>query len=70
MKFAQILDGIGVYGSLVHFSFAGFFFGVALLIFIYLWRKGKLDMDESPAEQMLEDDPKKNKKFEDKNDDR
>ena len=68
MKLAKILDGIGIYGSIVHFSFAGLFFSAALLIFLYLWRKGKLDMDESPAEQMLEDDPKKNKKFEDKDD--
>ncbi len=56
MILAKILDGIGVYGGLLHFTFAAAFFGGALLIFIYLWRKGQLDMDETPAERMLEDD--------------
>lgn len=56
MIFAKTLDGSGIYGSLFHFAFAGAFFGGALLVFFYLWRKGCLDMDESPAKHMLEDD--------------
>ncbi|MEC7840225.1 MAG: hypothetical protein VX777_09335 [Chlamydiota bacterium] len=56
MMIAKTLDGIGVYGGLLHFAFAAAFFGGALLIFIYLWRKGRLDMDETPAKRMLEDD--------------
>ena len=32
------------------------FVGSALLVFIYLWRKGRLDMDEEPKFQMMKDD--------------
>jgi len=56
MIIAKTLDGIGVYGGLLHFTFAAVFCGGALLIFIYLWRKGRLDMDENPAKRMLEND--------------
>jgi len=52
----KILDGTGLYGSLIHSSFAFFFFGGALLIFCFLWKKGGLDMDEGPALHMLIDE--------------
>lgn len=55
MIIAKTLDGIGIYGELLHFTMAAAFFGSALLIFINLWRKGKLDMDEGPAKHMLRD---------------
>lgn len=57
---AKTLDGEGIYGSLVHYTVAAAFFGSALLLFIYLWRKGRLDMDEGPAQKMLEDEEEKN----------
>lgn len=50
------LDGLGIYGTLFHFSFAAFFLGSAALIFLYLWRKGRLDFDEEPAIKMLEEE--------------
>lgn len=53
---AKTLDGCGVYGSLIHYSFAFFFGGSALLIFAYLWKKGLLDMDEEPAIHMLKEE--------------
>lgn len=53
---AKTLDGVGIYGTLVHFTIAAAFFGSALLLFIYLWRKGRLDMNEGPARRMLDDD--------------
>lgn len=56
MIIAKILDGAGVYGGLVHLTIAAVFFGSAVLIFIYLWRKGRLDMDQGPANKMLEED--------------
>lgn len=57
MIIAKTLDGVGIYGGLLHFATAAAFFGSAVLIFIYLWRKGRLDMDEGPAKRMLHDDP-------------
>lgn len=53
---AKILDGSGIYGELLHFAFAALFFGGALMIFLQLWKKGRLDMDEEPAVRMLYDD--------------
>ncbi|MEM1281999.1 MAG: cbb3-type cytochrome oxidase assembly protein [Chlamydiota bacterium] len=58
---AKTLDGLGIYGGLLHFTIAATFFGGALIIFIYLWRKGRLDMDEGPAERMLNDDQEEEK---------
>lgn len=58
MMIAKTLDGIGAYGEFFHFSMAAAFFGSALLIFINLWRKGELDMDEEPAKHMLQDEEK------------
>jgi len=51
---AQTLDGFGIYGWMVTYTMGAAFFGSALLVFIYLWRKGRLDMDEGPAIQMLQ----------------
>lgn len=54
--FLKILDGTGLYGSLIQDTFSFSCFLSALLIFIYLWRKGKLDMDQTAANEMLEID--------------
>lgn len=59
---AKTLDGTGIYGEVLHFSFAAFFFAGSFLIFIYLWNKGRLDMDEGPAVRMFEDDSENKKK--------
>lgn len=48
------MDGSGITGSLFHYSFLIALFASTLLVFIYLWKKGKLDMDEEPKLQMLE----------------
>jgi nitrogen fixation-related uncharacterized protein len=66
MIIAKVLDGVGLYGELLHFIIALVSFGTAVLIFIYLWRKGRLDMDEGPAERMLHDEPEE-KEEEEKN---
>ncbi len=52
----MVLDGIGIYGSVLHYSLIIAFVGSAFLIFLYLWRKGRLDMDETPKEIMMRDD--------------
>ncbi len=49
-------DGIGVYGYIFHYALLFALVGSTLLIFIYLWRKGRLDMDESAKEQMMKGD--------------
>jgi hypothetical protein len=55
------IDQTGVYGSILHYSLIIFFMGGALLIFLYLWRKGRLDMDEEPKIQMMKDDEENDK---------
>ncbi len=52
-------DGIGVYGSMFHYALLIFLVGSAMLIFLYLWSKGRLDMDEGPKYEMMEDDEEK-----------
>lgn len=53
---AEITDEMGVYGSLLHYSLVILFVGSAFLIFLYLWKKGRLDMDEEPKYDMMDDD--------------
>jgi hypothetical protein len=57
------IDG-GICGSYVHYAFIIAFVGSAFLIFLYLWKKGKLDMDEEPKIQMFKDDKSKDKPHE------
>ncbi|CRX37518.1 hypothetical protein [Estrella lausannensis] len=52
------LDGAGFLGSMAIFSIMLLFFGTALLLFICLWWKGRLDMDDEPARRMLDDNDK------------
>jgi hypothetical protein len=54
MNGLAVIDGFGVYGNYVHFSFVVLFVGSAFLIFLYLWNKGRLDMDEEAKFQMME----------------
>lgn len=50
------LDGGGVYGSLLYYSLTIAYVGSAFLIFIYLYRKNRLDMDETAKEEMMEEE--------------
>ncbi len=47
-------DSIGIYGNILHHSLVMCFMGSALLVFIYCWRKGRLDMDDDAANQMMQ----------------
>lgn len=51
-----ILDGCGVYGSILHYTLFFFLMGSALIAFLYFWKKGRLDMDESPKMQMMHEE--------------
>ena len=53
-----IRDVGGVYGSLWHYSMLFTLVGSTFLIFIHLWRKGRLDMDEEAKHQMMQPDEK------------
>ena len=59
MNLLAVLDGAGVYGSLLHYSFVVAFVGSAFLIFICIWWKGKLNMDEGPKFQMMQEQEEK-----------
>jgi hypothetical protein len=50
------LDSFGISGMAIAYALIIFFTGTALMVFIYLWRKNRLDMDESPKIQMLHDE--------------
>lgn len=55
MNCCAVIDAMGVYGSMFHYAFVIAFVGSAFIIFFYLWRKKRLDMDEGPKFQMMED---------------
>ena len=50
------IDGAGIYGGLLHYSLVIALVGSAFLIFLYLLKKGRLDMDEEPKMQMMKSD--------------
>ncbi len=49
-------DGGGVYGSIFYYSFTIAYVGSAFLVFIYLYLRKKLDMDEAPKMEMMDED--------------
>lgn len=51
-----MIDATGATGEIFHYTFILFFFGTALLSFLYFWRKGSLDMDETPKMEMMQED--------------
>jgi hypothetical protein len=48
-----MIDDSGLYGSLLHYGFIIALVGSAFLLFLYFWQKGRLDMDEEPKWQMM-----------------
>lgn len=50
-----VIDSMGVYGSIFHYALVIAFVGSAFLIFFTLWRKKRLDMDEEPKYQMMQE---------------
>lgn len=53
---AQEVDGIGVYGAMLLYSTILAMGGSAFLLFLYLWHKGRLDMDEEPKMTVFADE--------------
>ena len=48
-------DENGVYGTIFHYSLIIALVLSTLLVFIYFWKKNRLDMDEEPKLTMMED---------------
>lgn len=51
-----IVDPSGIYGAVFHYAFVIAFVGSAFMLFLYLWKIKRLDMDEEPKFQMLRDE--------------
>jgi len=51
-----MVDGGGVTGYILHYSFVIAMVLSTLLLFLLLRRKGRLDMDESPKYEMMRDE--------------
>lgn len=51
-----LVDGVGIYGSIMHYALVIAFVGSAFIVFLYCWHKGRLDMDEEPKYQMMQSD--------------
>lgn len=49
-------DTAGIYGAYLHYGLVILIVGSAIIVFFYLWSKGRLDMDEEPKLQMMKDD--------------
>ncbi len=56
MKICAVFDAMGIYGNLFHYALVISLVGSAFIIFFYLWRKNRLDMDEAPKFQMMQDE--------------
>ena len=47
------LDGGGITGYVMYYALASAMVGSTLLVFLYLWKRGRLDSDEEPKYQMM-----------------
>jgi hypothetical protein len=56
MNAETIIDQAGIYGTAFHYAMIFVFMGSAMMIFLYLWSKGRLDMDEDPKIQMMQEE--------------
>lgn len=56
MNILAVIDGFGVYGNLLHYSFVISIVGSSFLVFFYLWKKGRLGMDEEAKYQMMNEE--------------
>lgn len=56
---AEERDTSGIYGGIYAYAFILALVGGAALAFIYFWSKGRLDMDEEPKLQMMQENEEK-----------
>lgn len=50
------LDSFGIAGMAIDIAFILMVSGGAVIFFIYFWVNDRLDMDEEPKHQMMEED--------------
>lgn len=55
MNHCGFIDVLGIYGNFFHYALVIFLVGAAFLVFFYLWKKDRLNMDEEPKFQMMEE---------------
>jgi hypothetical protein len=60
LNLAEQQDVSGIYGGILDYAIIFSIVGSALLAFLYFWSKGRLDMDEEPKMQMMNDSDKEN----------
>jgi hypothetical protein len=51
-----VIDAMGIYGNFFHYALIIALVGSAFMIFCYLWKKNRLDMDEEPKFQMMQEE--------------
>lgn len=56
----KLFDAAGALGGYLSYSLTIAIVGSAFILFIYLWSKGRLDMDEEPKIQMMSGDTEEN----------
>lgn len=54
--YCAVIDGIGVYGNFLHYGLVITLVGSAFLVFLYLWKNKRLDIDEEPKFQMMQEE--------------
>jgi hypothetical protein len=59
MTICAMMDGFGIYGHFFHYAIVIALVGSAFFIFLYLWKKNRLDMDEEPKFQMMHEEEAK-----------
>lgn len=50
------VDSFGIKGMAIDAALVIFFFGMAVIAFVFCWIKGRLDMDEDAKYQMMKTD--------------
>lgn len=50
------VDGFGIHGLVLAYATIFTFVGTAFILFLFFWKKGRLDMDEEPKMQMLREE--------------
>lgn len=53
IELLAVVDGEGVYGTFLTYGMTISFVGSAFILFLYLWWKERLDMDEEAKFEMM-----------------
>lgn len=56
MSIDRNFDSFGYFGLIMDYSMIVFFSGGAFILFLYLWKKGRLNFEEDAKFEMLNDE--------------